>query len=262
MRSYLEEFAYAENIEAFNNQARSASGDTLPSRKSPEDKYAEGAFWLEVGDEALSNAISTRDLGDWEKIVCQLVQHEDFETENCFYMIEGLYEAEDEEKINMKSGSYYLKPSQEYEVRIYHFLPKIAKKTVSLRLSISRPSITFTSNCVQAIDSEYDMKRIRFKTGRPVLLEKSVLSVFRTNGDASKEIETLDFTIQLQTAGTWILKLILGIAIGMLLAAPHITAGLGNNQLSNKMKGIIVLVSVIACVFAGIFATFGLKKNI
>ena len=222
----LGEFAYAENVEAFNNQARLASGDTLPLRKRPEDKFAEGAFWLEVGDEALSNVISTRDLGDWEKIVCQLLHHEDFKTENCFYMVEGLYEAEEEKKINMKFGSYHLKPSQEYEVRIYHFLPKIAPKTVSLRLSVSRPSITFTTNCVQTIDSEYDMKRIRFKTGRPVLSEKSVLSVFRTNGDVSNEIETMDFDIQLQTSGTWVLKLILGIVIGILLAAPHITAAL------------------------------------
>lgn len=258
----LEEFAYAESIEAFNNQARLASGDTLPSRKSPEDKYAEGAFWLEVGDEALSNVISTRDLGDWEKIVCQLLQHEDFKTENCFYMIEGLYEAENEEKINMKLGSYHLKPSQEYEVRIYHFLPRTAKKTVSLRLSISRPSISFTTNCVLTIDSEYDMKHICFKTGRPALSEKSVLSVFRTNGDTGNEIETTDFNIQLQTAGTWVLKLILAIGIGILLAAPHITAALGNSQLSNMIKGIIVLVSVIASVLAGIIATFGLKRNI
>lgn len=258
----LEEFAYAENVEAFNNQARLASGDTLPSRKSPEDKFAEGAFWLEVGDEALTNVISTRDVGDWEQIVYQLFQHEDFKTENCFYMIEGLYEGEDQEKINLKSSSYHLKPSQEYEVRIYHFLPKVAKKTVSLRFGISRPSITFTTNSVQTIDSEYDMKRVRFETGRPVLSEKSVLSVFRTNVDDNNEIEILDFDIPLQTAGTWVLKLILGIVIGVLLAAPHITAALGNSQLSSMIKGIIVVVSVIASVFAGLIAAFGLKKSI
>lgn len=258
----LEEFAYAENIEAFNNQARSVSGDILPARRSPEDKYAEGAFWLEVGDEILGNVISTRDLGDWERIVCQLAQRKDFESENCFYMIEGFYEVEDEGKVNMKRGVYHMKPSREYEVRIYHFLPKTAQRTVSLRIGISRPSISFTTNCIQTIDSEYDMKRVRFKTGRPVLSEKSVLSVFRTNGNDSNKIETMDFDIQLQTSGTWILKLVIGIVIGILLAAPHATAALGNNQLSDKMKGIIVLVSVITGVFAGVIATFGLKKSI
>jgi hypothetical protein len=256
----LEEFAYAENIEAFNNQARLASGNTLPLRRNPEDKYAQGAFWLEVGDEALNNVISTRDLGDWEKIVYQLVQRKDFESENCFYMIEGLYQAEGDVKVNMKRGSYHLKPSKEYEVRIYHFLPRTAQKTVSLRLDISRPSITFTTNCIQIIDSEYDMKRIRFKTDQPVLSEKSILSVFRTDGDTGNQIETLDFDVQLQTAGVWGLKLILGIGIGILLAAPHITAAMGNNQLSNRIKCVIVLVSVIASILAGIIATFGLKK--
>jgi len=181
----LGQHAYAQDLSAFNKQIRSMSGGALPAWKGSEEQYPKGAYALEVPDEAMSSVVATDELNYWEKIVGQLANRPDFKDESCFYMVDGLYDVEKDEAHEIRNGVYDLKPSHEYELRIYHYLPTSPTKTVYLHLRASKPSVEFMSNPVQVIDSRYDMKRIRFRTGLPtckksVFIHCSVVAAIRT----------------------------------------------------------------------------------
>lgn len=260
LRFKLEKFAFSEDLQTFNNQVRSLSGDTLPTWK--ENEHIEGFYWIEVDTKKSSSVISSEELGRWEKTVNQIAPRKDFENERYFYMIEGVYQVKNEKKLRIEQGSYQLEPSTEYEVRIYHFHPTGGKRKGFLQLKTKSASVAFTTNPLLSIDSRYDMKKVRFRTGSPATAEQGLISIYRCNGDADDKLNMLDFDLQLRTAGTWGRTLILSIVIGILLAAPHITAALCNNQLSGGVKTAVVLVAGIAGISAAILATFNLKKAI
>ena len=258
----LDEWAYSENIDAFNSQARSLSGGVLPERRSPEDEHAVGSFWFEIGDDALSNVISTDELGHWEKIVTQLSDHEDFKNESCFYVIRGLYSAGENKSIPMQCGRFQLKASTEYEMRIYHFLPRKGEKLVMLRIEAGLPLMALTTNSSLRIDSEYDMKRVRFRTKRPTFTEQGLLSVSREEEIRGKIEKELDFDMGIAVGGTWRFKVLLAIVIGALLAAPHVTSAISDGESSLVARTLIIVVSFVASVLAASVAVFNIKKDI
>ncbi len=252
----LEEFAYAENLPAFNNEMGTASAGILPTWQ-PDGKIA-GAYWLEIG-QAPRTVVKSLKLSEWEKIVAQIAGHPDFANENCFYTMEAIIPVGLETMVSPQDNVYELAPSREYELRIYHFHPATVPVGARLRLDTSSRWLTFTTNPLLIMDSRYDLKRVRLKTGAPSTRETAVLTILRNgaNGNAN-----LEFDLPLEVRGTFWTTLGYGILLGALLAGPQIVAALSNPNLPAQNVAVISIVSGVLGLGAGILAAFGLKKSI
>jgi hypothetical protein len=252
----LEEFAYADNLTAFNNEMRNVSAGTLAIWQ-PDGKIT-GAYWLEIGQEPKTVAKSLK-LSEWEKIVAQIAGHRDFTSESCFYTMEAIIPVGLETTVSPQDGVYDLAPGREYELRIYHFHPATVPTGARLRLDTSSQWLAFTTNPLLIMDSRYDLKRVRLKTGRPSTRQTAILTILRNgvNGNAN-----LEFDLPLQIRGTFWGTLGYGILLGALLAGPQIVAALSNPNLPAQNVAVISIVSGILGLGAGILAAFGLKKSI
>jgi hypothetical protein len=259
----LDSFAYVEDVEGFNSHLRTVCKDNLPFRQTADDEYAQGAFWFEVPTEAASDVIPTYDLQNWESIIRQLVCHDDFACERCFYTIEGLYDLPADRKLEIQNGKYALKPSHRYEIRLYHFLPKKAEQLVYLHFNASQRSAALLSGrSTLAIDSEYDMKSVRFETGRPTREEQAVLSISRSEQRPDPEVRTLDFDITLSVAGNWRMLLVWGTVVGLLIAGQPIVGQIADPKLGAATLAVVCLIQTALGLTTGILAAFKLGRGI
>ena len=256
----LEEFAYAENKDSFNAQARSSSGDTLPNWDV--NKHIKGYYWLEIDGEEPSAVTSSEKEDAWEKIVDQIAQHTDFADDRCFYMMKGIYPIESENKLSIKDDSCNLEHSHEYEVQIYHYHPQDSENNAFLRLHSMSSSIKFTSNPTVIVNSRYDFKRIRFKTTSPIIAEQAVLSIYRGKDESKDKYGILDFDLKIRIDGTRLKMILWGSVIGILLSIPHLITTLTNPELIGTKLTVICILFVIVGLITGIIAAFKLQKDI
>jgi hypothetical protein len=244
----LEEFAYAEDLVAFNSEMISASANTLPVWQS--NGTIKGAYWLEIGQEP-KTVIKSLKLAEWEKIVAQVERRPDFAYKPYFYTIDAILPVGGESLVSDQNGFYKLSPGREYELRI--------PKGDRLYLEKSSPWLTFVTNPSVVLDSRYDLKRVRFKTGRPSAKEVAVLTIQRGNTSGPSGLE---FDLPLEIRGTFWSTLGYGIALGALLAAPQIIAAFSNPNLPSNSLTVISIASLLFGLCAGIMGAFGLKKTI
>lgn len=256
----LEEFAYAENKDSFNAQARSSSDDTLPNWDV--NKHIKGYYWLEIDGEEPSAVTSSEKEDAWEKIVDQIAQHTDFADDRCFYMMKGIYPIESENKLSIKDDSCNLEHSHEYEVQIYHYHPQDSENNAFLRFHSMSSSIKFTSNPIVIVNSRYDFKRIRFKTTSPIIAEQAVLSIYRGKDESKDKYGILDFDLKMRIAGTWSNLVFWGTTIGVLLAIPHLITALTNDKLTGAKLAVVCLLVLIVGLVTGNLVAFKLKKDI
>ncbi len=255
----LGQFAYARDLEAFNSQVRSVSGGVLPSWEGAQGQYPKGAYAIDVATESVTNVVAASDLSDWEKIVEQLASRPDFTAESCFYMVDGLRSVDTEEVHVMQNGTYNLKPSCEYELCIYHYLPTSSTHTTYLHLLVGKPSVEFLTSPTQAIDSRYDMKRIRFRTGCPVWPENVVCSLHKADSPMLTPPSVFDFDVRMSIAGTYCKLLFWGICVGFLLATPHIINTISG---TGSAKVFLCSVYVIVGIITGVLAAFKLRTGV
>jgi len=255
----LEEFSYSQNLDAFNKEMRAASGDTLPTWQP--DGTIKGHYWFETGQDPVT-VVKSLKLTEWENIVAQIADRADFVDENCFYTIEGLYPVGTETAICQKDGYYELNSGGEYEARIYHFHPKKASEGTRLSLATSSQWLTFTTNPELILDSRYDLKRVRLKTGRPLEPENAVLAIRRVDDTSESELGNWEFDMLLRIKGGFRRSLVYGIGLGVLIAAPQIIAAFSNPALPMGSRTAICIASAIMGLGVGILVAFGLKKPV
>jgi hypothetical protein len=197
----LEDFAYTKDIARFNGGLRQAV-PSLPVWQ-PDSSYPAGYYWLETKRDP--DIIRSLQVEVWEKIVHQLSQRVDFQLENCYYTILGLYIGGSETAISSQEDCFHLAADNKYEIRVYHFIPEQQSNVSSLRFEAKTEWITFLRNPVLTIDSPYDLKKVLFKTGRPARGEETYISVYRSVGAGSplesatnySATEILDFDLPL-----------------------------------------------------------------
>lgn len=129
----LEDFAYAEDLAAFNRAMRSAS-NTLPTW-GPNGTIT-GSYWFDIAQQPQGLGHSTT-LATWESTVAQIADRPDFDAESCFYVVDGLYPVGCDSSLSHESGVFELAGGVEYEIRIYHFHPKKTPEQIRLRLAVS-----------------------------------------------------------------------------------------------------------------------------
>ena len=251
----LKEIALASNLQAFNAEMQTQCSGTLPSWQSGS---LVGHYWLEVlpGPTTLT---ASENISDWEAVVTQLGAHKEFSNEGGFYAVLGMSRLESDKTAQLKKGRYELASGTEYELRIYHYSPGSGPLNTRLTLATSSPWLVFTTNPLLMLDSRYDLKRLRIKTGKPSSKEPAILSVLRS--ESGTETPELQFDLPVAVRSNFWWTLVYGVVLGLLLAAPQIVAALYNPLLPKKNVWLISATSGAVGLVTGIFAAFGLKKN-
>ncbi len=252
----LKDFAFAEDLQKFNSEVRAQSAGTIPAWQP--DGKVRGHYWVEVNPDPKTSARSDK-LEDWEKIVAQLVGRPDFKDEGCFFTMVGLTDVASRSPVSVGKGLYRLESGHEYELTLYHYYPKSATLRARLSLSTTSRWLGFTTNPVLSLDSRYDLKRVRFKAGKPANDEQAVVSMMRDAGEG--KIPYLDFDLLVLIRGVFWRTLGYGIILGLLLAGSQIVATLSNPTLPASRVVIICIASTFIGVLTGIFAAFGLKTS-
>jgi hypothetical protein len=256
----MQDFAYSNDIPAFNREIHSLSSGTIPNwdeNKKPKGNYC---IWIENNN--LSTVITSNELRTWENIINQIAVRNDFFEERCFYMIDSILNVKTKEKIIPHNSMYILDPASEYELNIYHFHPSEGKSNAYLLCESQKPFLTSLTNTKLLINSRYDMKHYRFLTARTINNTRTVLSIFRGRGENINEIPLLDFDLNLQIKGIFIKKILLGLLIGLILATPHIITALNNTQLDTNTKFLFISVATLSSLAVGILASLNLKKDV
>src|SRR5580704_3964379 len=253
----LQEFAVAADLSKFNDELRKKPLGTLPVWQTDGDKKsAKGDYWLELPAEPTTTVRSDK-LDDWEKIVTQLAARDDFKDEGSFYTVVGINEIPSRLAVAANKGRYDFQPGREYELSLYHFYPKNVPLRAGVTLTTTSEWLAFTTNPELQLDSRYDLKRVRFKTGKPAKEEDAWISVTRKSKDS--QLPYVDFDLLGCVSGVFWQTLGYGIILGLLVAGPQIIAALSNPNLPASNIVLVCTTSGILGLATGIFAAFGLK---
>jgi hypothetical protein len=278
-------FARAHDPAKFTSEMRKIPGATVPDWVEGRP-HPKGHFWFEVPrsdgsqqgqseEEALWTKIEeglerSDDLAVWEKIVAQLASRTDFQKEPYFFSFRGLHRLgryrlasgalATQELRPDATGCYELVSDVDYEVQLYHLLPKDAKPELGTFLEVGSGSslIEFTTNPKLPIDSGYDLKRIRFKAGRPTRTLSTFLSVF----GSSERVETIVqwFDIPVVVPLKWWKTIGIGLLVGLPLAMPMILSTWLNDKLSVELQFVVSVVAMVAAGTTGVLAAFNFSR--
>jgi len=255
----LREFAVASDLAKVNDELKKQSVGTLPVWQTDGDKKrAKGDYWLEVSTEPTS-IVRSGGLDDWEKVVTQLAERPDFSDEESFYTMVGINEIPSRSGVSANKGRYEFDPGHEYEFTLYHFYPKDVPPRSRVTLVTTSECLAFTTNPELQLDSRYDLKRARFKTGKPTKDADAWISVTRNRKDS--QLPYVDFDLLVRVRGVFWQTLAYGVILGLLLAGPQIVAALANPNLPPSSIVLVCSTSGILGLVTGVFAAFGLKKS-
>lgn len=255
----LQEFAVASDVADANREIREKAKGNVPVwEPDGEKKKAKGDYCLEVKTDPATISRSQK-LDDWEKIVAELAKRADFKEETSFYTMLGITETPSKAAIAVNQGKYDLRPGREYEVDLYHFYPKDSVLTDCLTLTTTSQWLTFTRNPTLQLDSRYDLKHTRFKTGKPTSGEDIWLSVTRNTKEAG--MPQVEFDLIGHVGGNRWQTLAYGLVLGCLLAGPQIITTLTNPNLPPDKTVSICIACGLIGLLTGVLAAFGLKKS-
>jgi hypothetical protein len=251
----LNDFAYASDLAAFNKHARQVALHEEPPTRNNLQKIT-GHYWAQVTSTSLVER--SRSLETWERLLAQLVTSQDFTSQPVFYHVPGMFDVRGGGEATIEGGRINLAAGREYELRLYHFHPAAANAdaSLSLRLELGDSAGHFVSNPKLAIDSRYDLKRIRIRTAEATKTFHSYLSIIRQYGGG----EGVQTELPICILGRFWPTLMYGLALGGLLAVPQIVATFNNPNLPATNQYLVASVAVVIGCITGIFAAFGLRK--
>lgn len=258
----LGEFWLARDVQSFNNEIRAAAGN-LPYWDK--DRLL-GNFCQKV-DSAPPSLVTSSKIDDWQELVKTLKRHDDFVSEPFFYYVRGIFHLGTDNQLPFDGGAYHIKANTSYEVRIVQFSPGetnevIAVKEISWLLAdCDTQAISFITNKRLAVDSGYDVKILRFRTGSTAIRLDSTISVFRhvrVQSYPATEDAIWDFDIQLRIAPRRWTAIWQGLLLGVFIASQGLASILANPQITEKLwVSAVVLVLGFA---TGLMASFGVRK--
>ncbi len=178
----LGSFSLARDVEVFNRELQGAAANLAHWK----DGRLVGYFCCQLSSIPGSLKVST-DPSDWQALVTVLKSHNDFKSEPFFYFISGVYlaGATNTKSLEAKNGTWTLKASRSYEVRMLQFSPgethstNASPETNWIIGDADGVAVTFVTTRKLAVDSGYDIKHIRFRTTSATSRIHSMLSFFR-----------------------------------------------------------------------------------
>lgn len=251
------EFALAPELAPLNDALRSQAGRSVPHRV---DGDVEGLYWFELSQ--LPELVSSSEFGTWENIVEQIAVRPDFVTERFFYAVQGFVDVSSDKQLRpTKHYTYSVRPSRDYDLRIYHFHPTEGNPDAMLGAMVSGVPVSFTVTPEVLLDSRYDINLFRFRTGSPVTGERGVLTVRRRQRGVDQDWEW-EFDLPLRVRGALLRRLGFGLLVGTFLAVTPVVAAYSNSKLSAHNQLIVALVGALASYAAGITAALGLRRSL
>jgi hypothetical protein len=245
--------AYARDLDAFNEQVWSASGETLP--RWAESGSIEGFYWLELGQEP-TDVVACDDKANWEELVGQLGRCDDFSKEPFFFRVDGPFWGT-ERVVAGRGGVFALRGSKEYELRMYHFHPSAEPLGKTwLRLDASSTRIGFVAGNKFEIDSRYDLKLAKIRTVTGALREVCVLSVYRVDDDPAGAPAVHEFDLRAEVSGSFWRTALRGLVLGVVLGAAQVIPSL-------KAIGQVVtsVFALLLSVVVGMLVAFGVERG-
>jgi hypothetical protein len=275
VRMALGDYGLAKNLPEVNRELRAAYAGVPhwkgPATKGPDGKPVgdlEGHFWFEAS--TLASVANTTQEADWEKIVSQLAQHNDYRDERYFFAFRGLHVAVANSTLASTSslptiapsveGDYVLVPGKEYELRLYHYLPRDSQVDPDRLLTItsSTPMVEFTSNTSLQMDSGYDVKTVRFRLNPSATAASAFLTLAGGDRHNKQTIWWFDLPIRIETS--WWGELGIALLVGVVLAGPQITSAISDRRLKGKKMWMAIGWAVLCCCVACVIAALMFRK--
>lgn len=197
-----------------------------------------------------------------QKAVGYLLKRTDFATSGPFYQIVQLRDLKTKTGVKMKDGQYSLQPATEYELLIDHFLPTSNVANSQLEASVAGAALTFITGAKIQIDSPYNRHWLRFKTREPIRDERVVITI---NKKEAGEDPTVQFDLPISISGRLTKAILIGLAVGLLLAIPQIIPVWVNPSFAPRgLTWLIELIAIIAFfnLVVGIAASLNFRKPI
>lgn len=260
------QFAVTSDPASFNTQLGSTAKGAEPVFVGGKPK---GKYWFTF------EPSETLKKGDAETQIEWLTQNlgsrRDFEHENVFYTVLGIYDSAIGERVKPTNGEFLLEASHAYYARLIYQSPRDGTNT-SIVVSSSSSLLSVSSNPTLQFSSRYDSRDIFLATGRPevglfTIIDKeerksarwprSVLSFAHSSQtDADPSEVRWDFDLWIAVNPDVGRAVIGGILIGMLAASPAIVPLYVSGKLESGSLSAVLGLGAIA----GICAVFGLRR--
>ena len=258
----LSEFALTSDLERFQ---RSLTGDVPHWSK---DEKLEGVWCQELPGE-FDASERTTSLEDWQTIIKQLRQREDFSKEPYFCTTEGIFKRRTNHRAVLADGEYVLRSDQDYELRIFHFDPDSDahtghKPTHWLKLEVTAPWLQIQTDSLLAIDSPYDLKSVHLRSGSTVRQQYGMLvmkdQVNESGTSADTHEQSFEVYLPVKIKGGILRTGLVGVLLGALLAAQQLLVLF--SRLPAKPPVLITIAAVILGLGTGLLVAFGVRKPV
>jgi hypothetical protein len=133
----------------------------------------------------------------WEALIRQLCTHADFAEEPLFFVVEGLYERSRAGDIRQRTveSEYRLKSDRDYLLRIFHLHPRrdniaMPGNIGQMKVKFGEPQLSGITASALAVDSPYDLKDFRFRTGSVTREQFSSIVIGVEARETGKQMES------------------------------------------------------------------------
>jgi hypothetical protein len=200
--------------------------------------------------------------GAWQEVVKRLWRTKDFNEEEFFFSLTGIYSRNNKKSIAPHNGEFELNAGKEYEFKIFHFHPKsdgykMPSNVAMLRLETGPDYLTPVTTPVLPIDSPYDLKSFHVRTGSPATSQyTSAVLRFVKQSDATAILSKPELFIPIKVKPSQAKLLISTLLIAMLLFLQQVITAIASGSISNT----ICLVQAGLAVLTALFVVYNLKK--
>jgi len=262
-------FFLAFDLGPFAKTLQPPAVDEMLGNNSP--KWTSGENGLEVRGLSCFSTTAKPSLADsspsvetWEALIRQLATRSDFAEEPLFFVIEGVYERsknEDKRQEPVK-GEYRFKSDKDYSLRIFHLHPRRAnvampKSIGMMKVRFGEPQLSGITASALPVDSPYDLKYFRFRSGSVTREEFSSIVIGVEARETGKQIESQpEMYLPVRCVPVMWKSVIKMFVLALLLWAQQFVplASKGGVALSTS-----VVMVLLAILISG-FLVFGLKK--
>jgi hypothetical protein len=262
-------FFLAFELGAFAKTLQPPAVDEMLDNNSP--KWTSGEKGLEVRGLSCFSTTAKASLPDsspsveaWEALIRQLATGSDFSEEPLFFVIEGVYERSknDDKRQEPIKGEYRFKADKDYSLRIFHLHPRrdnvaMPKSVGMMKVRFGEPQLSGITASAIPVDSPYDLKYFRFRSGSVTREEFSSIVIGVEARETGKQIESQpEIYLPVRCVPVMWKSVIKMFVLALLLWAQQFVplASKGGVTLSTS-----VVMVVLAVLISG-FLVFGLKK--
>jgi hypothetical protein len=257
----LGDFSYADGLDSFNKTIRRH----LPTLGDWDgEQLPHGDLWSYT-DQLIEGRRESLELELWENIVSQLVLTKSFATESLFYCVKSIHRLDNRAVVRPEHGRFTIPSGKVHEIEIYHSSP--LKAPSGLFHIQSTPELQLISSSDLVLDSNYDLKRIRFSAGRYQRERIGILALyhdFGADGATEKRRRDWHFDLTFRIRGSFWYTLGLASLVGLLLTLPQMLAAVQFSKppLSLTQVAAYFILSLLLNSLAAAFVAFRLRRDI